>query len=122
MANKRTVLVCDHEEGVLSQLQSELQKEGFEVSVLKDAGALVATAQKMHPTVVVANPDMTAFNDYDVCKKIKQDLNIRVILLLEPNSTRRAKIGECDADDVVTKPVATDLLANLLNKHISLHQ
>jgi DNA-binding response OmpR family regulator len=122
MANKRTVLVCDNEDSVLSQIQSDLQKEGFEVHILKDAGALVATAERMQPTVVVANPDMTAFNEDDVCKKIKQDMNIRVILLLDPHSTRRAQIGECDADDVITKPVETDLLANLVEKHISLHQ
>lgn len=122
MKNKRLILVCDNEESLLTQLQSDLEKDDFTVHILKNAADLVATAERLQPMVIVANPDMDAFNEYDVCKKIQQQQSIRVILMLDPGSTRRARIGECDADDVVTKPVDVSNLSNLLSKHISLHQ
>jgi hypothetical protein len=45
-----------------------------------------------------------------------------VILLMDKNSTRRATIGDCQASDVVTKPVIVDNLANLINKQMAWNQ
>jgi DNA-binding response OmpR family regulator len=60
---------------------------------------------------------MKGFNAYDICKKVKREGNIPVVLLMDTNSTTRAQIDECIPDDVVTKPVKIDNLANLLRKH-----
>jgi len=119
MENNRSVLVCDNEEAVLQQIESALGSEGYDVDVLNDASELIPRVIRFHPGVVLVNPDMNGFNANDVCKNIIKDSNIPVILLLDPHSTTRAQIEECHADDVVTKPVHTDLLANLVAKHIT---
>jgi hypothetical protein len=50
------------------------------------------------------------------------ELNLPVILLLDKNSTHRASIGDCRADDVTVKPVEADILANLINKQMAWHK
>lgn len=122
MENKRSVLVCDSDDAVLQQIESALGSEGYDVDILNDAAELIPRVIRFHPGVVLVNPDMNGFNASDVCKNIIKDSNIPVILLLDPHSTTRAQVDECHAEDVVTKPVQTDLLANLVAKHVTVNQ
>jgi DNA-binding response OmpR family regulator len=71
---------------------------------------------------VLVNPDLKGFNEDDVCKQVMTEMNIPVILLLNRNSTHRAVVGDCRADDVVTKPVEVDILANLIAKQMAWHK
>lgn len=120
---QKTVLICDNDADHSFTVEGGLRNHGFEVVILTDAIELVNSAKSLRPVAVLANPEMTGFNEYDVCKHLMTDLNIPVILLLPGNSTHRATIGDCRADDVVTKPVKViDNIANLINKQMSLHK
>lgn len=112
----RIVLICDSDEQVLQQLKEGLAQSEFPVETLTDATAVVSRASA-HPTIVLINPDMKGFNDYDVCKKLKQEKGTPVLFLLDPHSTTRTQYGDCEADDVVTKPVEIGNLTTLLEKH-----
>lgn len=116
--NDRIVLICDSDENVLQQLKEELSKSQFSVQTVTDATELVSKVPA-HPFILVINPDMKGFNEYDICKKLKQDRNIPIIFLLDAHSTTRAQFSDCEADDVVTKPVKIENLVNLLTKHYS---
>lgn len=115
-------MVCDNDEAVLEQIQSGLLNEGIQVETINDAADLIPRAIRARPSVIIVNPDMTAFNEYDVCKNLMQDLRIAVILMVDKHSTRRNQIDECTASDVVTKPVEVNNLANLVLKHITVNQ
>lgn len=110
------VLICDNDEQVLQELREELERNEYRVHTLTEGGRLVAQASAQ-PTIVVVNPEVTGFNEHDVCKKLKQERGTPVIFLMERTSTRRSSYSECEADDVLTKPVEKDLLLNLLEKH-----
>lgn len=110
------VLLCDNDEQVLGELKEELARNDYRVHTLTDATAVVSQASAQ-PTILVVNPDMKGFNEYDVCKKLKQERGTPVLFLLDRNSTHRTSYGDCECDDVVSKPVETDLLLNLLEKH-----
>lgn len=110
------VLVCDNDEQVLGELREELARNEYHVQTLTDATAVVSRASAQ-PTILVINPDMKGFNENDVCKKLKQERGVPVIFLMDRHSTHRTGYGDCEADDVVSKPVETDLLLNLLEKH-----
>lgn len=110
------VLICDNDEQVLGELREELARNEYHVQTLSDATAVVSRASAQ-PTILVINPDIEGFNEHDVCKKLKQERGVPVIFLLDRNSTRRSSYGDCEADDVVSKPVEKNLLLNLLEKH-----
>ena len=118
----RTVVICDTDLDHSFTLEGMLKNENYEVVNITDPTELVSSVKSLRPSVVLANPDMKGFNENDVCTKIKNTLGIPVILLLEGNSTHRAQLGDCMADDVITKPDSSGNIIMLIKKHIALHQ
>jgi hypothetical protein len=54
---------------------------------------------------------------------VKNEMNIPVIPLLDRNSTHRATIGDCRADDVITKPEESPgNVAMLIAKQMAWHK
>lgn len=121
--NKTTIIICDNDSTEVSRIQQGLSShDEFNLIVLNDALQLESTAIERQPSVVIVNPEVHAFNEYDVCKQLMKDRDIPVLLLLAPDSTHRAQIDECRTNDVLTKPVELNNLINLLHKHMSVHQ
>jgi DNA-binding response OmpR family regulator len=121
MANEKTVLLCDNSQEQLMELNESLTKQGFAVASITDATQLVSEVQRQRPALVAVNPDMKGFNAYDVCKKIKQDLGIPIILMIDANSSSRNTIDACTADDVVHKPVDKQIISFLLQNNFAMH-
>ncbi|MFL5810328.1 MAG: two-component system response regulator [Flavisolibacter sp.] len=119
---KLTVVICDEDLDHSFTMEGTLRNHDYDVVNITDATEIISTVQHLHPSVVLVNPDMKGFNEYDVCKKIKQGLGIPVIFLLDGHSTHRAQLDECQPDDVITKPNGANNLIMLIKKHISLHQ
>ncbi len=122
MENRGTVLICDHDYAFLNEMEDSLANEGYDVDTIDNAADLIPSAIRLRPQIVLINPDMQGFNEYDVCKHIIREQRSQVILLVDPHSTTRARVGDCLVEDVVTKPVDIKNLANLLAKHISVDQ
>jgi DNA-binding response OmpR family regulator len=121
--SKGIILICDNDQDEIFTLQEGLTSSGFEVVVIQDAIQLVSSARSLKASVVIANPDMNGFNDYDVCKYIKKEMNIPVMLTIDKNSTARASFDQCTADDVITKPYQNiGNISTLISKHIALQQ
>jgi DNA-binding response OmpR family regulator len=122
MDNRRTVLICDNDYAFLNDMEKNLANEGYDVDTIDNAADLIPSAIRLRPNVIIVNPEMKAFNDYDVCKHIIKEQRIQVILLLNKNSTARSLVDECEVEDVITRPVNVKDLAGLLAKHISVDQ
>lgn len=120
--NKRTILICDTDLDHSFMLEGELKNHGYDIVNITDATELIAAAKSLQPSLVLTNPDIQSFNENDVCKKLMSDMNLPLILLLDRSSTHRSQIGDCQADDVITKPAEAGNLLTLIKKHISLHQ
>lgn len=119
---KRTIVICDTDLDHSFGLEGMLKNHDFDVINITDATELVRSVESLQPSVVLVNPDMQGFNEYDVCKKIRNGHGIPVIFLLDKTSTRRAQLDDCKPDDVVTKPDSSGNVIMLIKKHISLHQ
>lgn len=119
---EKTVLLCDNDSDHSFTLEGKLRNRDFEVVIITDAAGLLKSAKSLRPVAILANPDMTGFDENVVCNTLMTELNIPVILLLDKNSTHRASIGDCRADDVAVKPVEVDNLANLINKQMAWHK
>lgn len=120
MANHKKVLICDTDSENMQGIISALQQEGYEVATLTDATQLVSRAVQRKYAVVVVNPETHGFDGDAICASLKQEAGVPVLLLLEPDSNARNTIGQCAADDVVTKPIDLGNFVNLLNKHFTL--
>src|SRR5919206_3713889 len=116
MKTKKSALLFDSEKSSISEIEALLVKEGFYVESLTDAQQLIARAESIKPSVVIANPDATGFNGETVCEKIKNELRIPVMLLIDKSSTTRDYYGNCRADDVISKPVDFNGVLNLIEK------
>ena len=117
--DQKLVLICDNDAGHSFMLEGELRNRDYEVVIITDATELLTSAKSLRPAAVLANPDMNGFNEYDVCKHLMNELNIPVILLLDRNSTHRASISDCRANDVITKPIQeAGNIAALISKNM----
>lgn len=120
--NRKLVLICDNDTDHSFTLEGGLRNRDYEVVVITDATELLTSAKSLRPVTVLANPEMAGFDEEVVCKTLIHEMNVPVILLLNKNSTHRDIIGDCRADDVVTKPAEVDNLANLIAKQMAWHQ
>jgi DNA-binding response OmpR family regulator len=118
---KRTIVICDTDLDHSFTLEGEFKNSGFDVVNITDAAELLSSVKSLQPSVVLVNPDVNGFKDQEICQKIKMDLGIPVILLLDPNSTHRADLDTCRADDVITKPDNSGNILMLIKKQIALH-
>lgn len=122
MKNKGIVLICDYEDEHLNEVRDVLENEGFSLEVVNDAAELIPRAIRVRPAVVVVNPDMKAFNEYDVCKNIIKDMDVPAIMMVDKSATTRARLDECSIDDVLTKPVNFKNLVHLISKYLTIAQ
>jgi len=119
MSDKRTILIFDEDKSVLDQIRSLLPPNEFAVETITDGTQILPMARSQHPSILIANPDGHGFNAYDVCKYVKREMNIPVILLIDKTSTTRAQIDECEPDDVFLKPLDGNGVLNIVRKNIS---
>ncbi|MCU7552436.1 response regulator [Chitinophagaceae bacterium LB-8] len=119
MKNKGIVLICDNEDEHLNEVRNALENEGYSIEIITDASDLIPRAIRVRPGVLIVNPDLKAFNAYDVCKHILKDMDVPAIMIVEKNATARAQIDECEIEDVLTKPVNIRNLLNLISKHLT---
>lgn len=112
-------MICDHEDDHLSDIRNTLENEGISIEIVTDASELIPRAIRIRPGVIIVNPDMKAFNEYDVCKNILKAMDVPAIMIIDKNATTRARIDECEIEDVLTKPVNLRNLVNLISKHLT---
>ena len=130
---KKLVVICDNDPDNSFALEGELRNRNYEVVIITDATELERSVRSHRPVAVLANPDMNGFNEYDVCKYVKNEMNIPLLLLIDKHSTHRAGLnsqsthapdgGNCQADDVISKPVrVVENVINLIEKHKAFNQ
>jgi len=120
MDAKRSIFICDNDSNEVNRIKQAFEEQGYYVEVIDDASQLVPRVQQRGQGVVIANPDLQGFNEYDVCKKIIKELGLPLLFILDKTSTVRAQVDECNPDDVVTKPVELNNLINLVDKHVTI--
>ena len=122
MNNRGTVLICDSDYAFLNEMERSLSNDVFDVDTIDNAVDLIPSAIRLQPHVILVNPEMPGFNEYDVCKHIIKEHRVQLILLLDADSSARTHLGDCMVEDAVIKPVDIASLTNLLEKHFSLNQ
>ena len=112
----KKILLVEDNETIIMGLSYSLEQEGFEIvssKTRKDAEK-VLTSEKID--LVLLDVTLTDGNGFDICKFVKQKLDIPVIFLTAQDEETSVVIGlDLGADDYVIKPFRTRELISRIN-------
>jgi signal transduction histidine kinase/ligand-binding sensor domain-containing protein/DNA-binding response OmpR family regulator len=108
------LLIVDDNEEILSYLQEYFSKM-YQVAVAFDGQMALEMLEVQQYDIIISDVMMPELDGLHFCKRVKQNINtshIPVMLLTARNETGQQIKGlEMGADDYVTKPFSTSLLA-----------
>ena len=128
MNEKKRVLVVDDEPDFAAIVQTNLEKEGFQVEVAYNGEEGLEKVHAAPPDAIVLDIMMPGKDGYEVCKELKADekyADIPVILLTAVAShvtTTRYSHADgmsTEADDYIAKPASAEEITESIKRLIS---
>ena len=99
------ILVVDDEPKIVKLAQDYLEQAGFRVSSALDGTLAVAATRRDRPDLVVLDLNLPGMDGIDVCRTIRRDSDVPIIMLTARDGEADRLIGlELGADDYITKP------------------
>lgn len=113
--NKKTILVVDDEKPIIDILVYNLQKEGYNTLEATDGEMGLNMALEKKPNLILLDVMLPKMDGLTVCKRVKQSLNIPILMLSAKDEEIDKIIGlELGADDYITKPFSVrELMARV---------
>lgn len=101
---KEPVLVVDDDPNICELVKMYLDDD-YAVSVVHDGGSVVNKINEINPVLVVLDVMLPIMNGLEVCKLIRRNWNIPIIMLTAKGEEIDKILGlELGADDYITKP------------------
>ena len=105
MEEKKTILIIDDEETIVTMLSVNLKKEGYKILEAYNGEDGVEMAIKEKPDLILLDIMLPKMDGFSVCKKIRQTLNVPILMLSAKEEEIDKILGlELGADDYITKP------------------
>ena len=102
---KSRVLVVDDEPQMVGIIAYALEQEGFEVLTAYDGERALLKVARERPDIVVLDVVIPKIDGFEVCRRIRQQTTIPVIMLtVKREEVDRIRGLELGADDYLTKP------------------
>ena len=102
---QKTILLVDDEKPIIDILVYSLKKEGYETIEANDGVSAVNIALEQKPDLILLDIMLPKLDGLSVCKRIKNSLNVPIIMLTAKDSEIDKILGlELGADDYITKP------------------
>lgn len=99
------ILVVDDESKIVKLAQDYLEQAGFRVASALDGPTAVAVTRRDRPDLVVLDLNLPGMDGIDVCRTIRRDSDVPIIMLTARDGEADRLIGlELGADDYITKP------------------
>lgn len=99
------ILVVDDDPSLAEMLTIVLRGEGFEASVVRDGSRAMEAFREVRPDLVLLDLMLPGMNGLDVCKLIRAESGVPIIMLTAKTDTVDVVLGlESGADDYVMKP------------------
>ncbi len=103
MAQK--ILVVDDELEIVKVVRAYLEQSGFRVMTASDGQLALAAFRHEHPDLVILDLGLPQLDGLDVCRAIRRESNVPVIMLTARVEETDRLIGlEIGADDYIVKP------------------
>jgi DNA-binding response OmpR family regulator len=102
---KMQILVVDDEPRIVSGVRKYFEQAGFDVLAAYDGPTGLSLARTEKPDLVVLDLMMPGMDGLDVCRELRRESNVPIIMLTARVEETDKLIGlELGADDYVTKP------------------
>ena len=113
--SKKTVLVVDDEKPIVDILVYNLKKEGYNTLEANDGEEAIKIVANSKPDLVLLDIMLPKMDGLTVCKKIRNNYNIPIIMLSAKDEEIDKILGlELGADDYITKPFSVrELIARV---------
>jgi DNA-binding response OmpR family regulator len=110
-----SVLLVDDDTMITAPLARALNQAGYDVSVADNGREGLALAREKQPDVVVLDVMMPQMDGWDVCRALRQDSTVPILMLTALGDEVDRILGlELGADDYLPKPFSTrELIARL---------
>ena len=110
----RRILLAEDEPALLDAIAYTLGREGFDVTRVMDGAAALDAARADPYDVVILDIMMPRLSGLDVCKRLRDEGDVPIILLTAKDAELDRVLGlELGADDYITKPFS---MAELLSR------
>ena len=101
----KTILIVDDEQPIIDVLMYNLKKEGYNIIEANDGITAVNKALDERPDLMLLDIMLPKLDGLSVCKRVKDSLNIPIIMLTAKDEEIDKILGlELGADDYITKP------------------
>ncbi len=109
------VLLVDDDTDLLDLMTYALRREGYTVLTAQDGMQALRRIEADRPDIVLVDANMPKLNGFEVCRRIRQDSEIPIIMLTSRDEEEDVLRGlQLGADDYVTKPFhAGELIARV---------
>ena len=129
----KTILIVDDEPTIRDMLMYNLVREGYKIIEAGDGITAINMALEQKPDLILLDIMLPKLDGLSVCKRIKNSLNVPIIMLTAKDGEIDKILGlELGADDYITKPFSVRELvarvkANLrkvdvANSNLTLHE
>ena len=99
------ILIADDNEDITDILANYVRREGYEPIVAADGLQAYEAYKKYAPCVVLLDVMMPNMDGFDVCRKIRKDSNVPIILISAKGEDFEKIMGlDIGADDYIVKP------------------
>lgn len=114
LGNARILLV-DDDPAVSEGVACSLATEGYRVTTAADGITALSAVHDQQPDLIILDLMLPRLSGLDVCKTIRRDSHIPIIMLSAKDTEEDRVIGlELGADDYITKPFSTrELIARI---------
>ncbi len=99
------ILVVDDELDIVKVVRAYLEQSGFRVMTASDGQQALVTFRHEQPDLIVLDLNLPKLNGLDVCRAIRRESNVPIIMLTARVEETDRLIGlEIGADDYIVKP------------------
>ena len=118
-AEAKTVLVVEDDTNTAALIALYLERDGFSPVTAGDGAAGLRLARRHRPDLVILDLMIPEIDGWEVCRRLRQDSEVPVIMLTGHGSERAAKEGiEYGAFDYLTKPCELEDLAEKIREAV----
>lgn len=108
MSIKQKILIVDDDENIANLISLYLTKEMFDTKMVFDGESALKALPDFKPDLIILDLMLPGMDGYQVCRTIRQDSNVPIIILSAKGETFDKVLGlELGADDYMIKPFET---------------
>ncbi|HLF87327.1 MAG TPA: response regulator transcription factor [Anaerolineales bacterium] len=102
---RHKILIVDDDRKTVELVRLYLENDGYQVFTAHEGHAALSVARKVNPDLVVLDLMLPKVDGLDVCRQIRTQSNVPIIMLTARTTEEDKLIGlDIGADDYITKP------------------